>query len=331
MAILRCNSCAYLREVPNEHVGKTTKCPVCEQTSAIYDTVSFVKKILDKYRELSIKYREMELSLNPASDLATTKPQLNQDGEIDLHNTDVIGNSKQYQPIISWFERNKIQVSVNHQALDTQGFYDEAAIEIGDNFEVLQDLLDKIRKSQRNNYTSLVLNLSNHSQNEIKTITGFCKKLHDFSFVAKFFYNKNEKRIHLNLQSAPNIVRFFNGEWLEWFVFMKLLKYFYENKGLFSCLRNFDIQFANEDKYEVDIFFLINSKVPIFIECKSGEFRSFIEKYSKMRRRLDISKENFILLALGLSDEQTIGLTKMYDITFVNEKSFIPHITGLIA
>ena len=331
MAILRCNSCAYLREVPNEHAGKTVKCPVCEHASPIHDTVSFVKKVLEKYGVLSVKYRELEQSLNPEPDAVSNKYRLHQDGEIDLHNTDVMGNSMQYQPIISWFERNNIQVTVNAQALDTQGFYDEVAIEIGDNFEVLQDVLDKIRKTQRNNYTSVVLNLSNHSQTQIKTITGFCKNLYEFSFVAKYFYNKNEKRIHLNLQSVPNVVRFFNGEWLEWFVFMKLLKHFYESKGLFSCLRSFDIQFANEDKYEVDIFFLINSKIPVFIECKSGDFRSFIDKYSKIRRRLDISKENFFLLVLGISDEQIAGLTKMYDITFVNEKSFISHITGLIA
>lgn len=331
MAILRCNSCAYLREVPNEHVGKMVKCPVCEQASPIHDTVSFVKKVLKKYGLLSVKYRELEQSLTPEPDAVINQYRLNHSGEIDLHNTDVMGNSMQYQPIISWFERSNIQVTVNAHALDTQGFYDEVAIEMGDNFEVLQDVLDKIRKTHRNNYTSLVLNLSNHSQAQIKTITGFCKNLYEFSFVAKYFYNKNEKRIHLNLQSLPNIVRFFNGEWLEWFVFMKLLKHFYESKGLFSCLRSFDIQFANEDKYEVDIFFLINSKIPIFIECKSGEFRSFIEKYSKMRRRLDIDKENFLLLVLGVSDEQIAGLTKMYDVTFVNEKNFIPHIVGLIA
>jgi hypothetical protein len=282
---------------------------VCEHASPIHDTVSFVKKVLEKYGVLSVKYRELEQSLNPEPDAVSNKYRLHQDREIDLHNTDVMGNSMQYQPIISWFERNNIQVTVNAQALDTQGFYDEVAIEIGDNFEVLQDVLDKIRKTQRNNYTSVVLNLSNHSQTQIKTITGFCKNLYEFSFVAKYFYNKNEKRIHLNLQSVPNVVRFFNGEWLEWFVFMKLLKHFYESKGLFSCLRGFDLQFANEDKYEVDIFFLINSKIPIFIECKSGEFRSFIDKYSKIRRRLDISKENFFLLVLGISDEQIAGLT----------------------
>jgi hypothetical protein len=50
-----------------------------------------------------------------------------------------------------------------------------------------------------------------------------------------------------------------------------------------------------------------------------------------MRLRLDIGKENFLLLVLGVSDEQIAGLTKMYDVTFVNEKNFIPHIVGLIA
>jgi hypothetical protein len=81
----------------------------------------------------------------------------------------------------------------------------------------------------------------------------------------------------------------------------------------------------------VDVFFLINSRIPVFIECKSGEFRPFIEKYSKMRRRLDIDKENFLLLVLGVSDEQVLGLTKMYDITFVNETNFIKQIAGLVS
>ena len=331
MAILRCNNCAYLREVPNEHVGKTVKCPVCEQASAIHDTVAFVKKLIDKYGVLLGKYRELEQASVPASEARGPEIILGKDEEVDLHNTAVMSNSMQYKPIISWFERKNIKVEVNHNALDTQGFYDEVAVELGDQFQVLQEALDKIRKTQRNNYTSVVLNLNDYSQNQIKTITGFCKNLYEFSFVAKYFYNKNEKRVHLTLQTMPAIVGFFNGEWLEWYVFMKLLKHFYESKRLFSCLRSFNIQFANEDKYEVDVFFLINSRIPVFIECKSGEFRPFIEKYSKMRRRLDIEKENFLLLVLGVSDEQVLGLTKMYDITFVNESNFIQHIARLAA
>lgn len=332
MAILRCGNCGYLREVPNDHIGKAVKCPVCEKAALIYDTVAFVKKIIDKYGLLLGKYRELEQEQAADSEEHDTPPQTPNLGKIenlDLHNTAVMSNSMQYQPIIHWFERKNIRVEVNHDALDTQGFYDEVAVELGTQLEVLQEVLDKIKKTQRGNYTSLSLNLSDHSQKAIGAITRFCKNLYDFSFVAKYFYQKKEKRLHLTLQTAPAIVNFFNGEWLEWYVFMLLLKHCYEDGGIFSCLRNFHIQFDNEDKYEVDVFFLLNGHTPVFIECKSGEFRSFIDKYSKMRRRLDIAKDNFLLLVLGLSDEQTLGLSKMYDITFVNEKSFLPHISAL--
>jgi len=328
MAILRCSACAYLREVPSEHAGKTVKCPVCEKPAAIHDTVGFVTGLIDKYSALLSKYRTLEASQStpPPKGQAPQKIE-----DLDLHNTAVMSQSTQYQPIVRWFERKSVQVQVNHDALDTQGFFDEVAVELGDQLATLGELLDKIRKAQRNDYGSVTMNLSNHSQNQIKIITGFCKSLYDYSFVAKYFYNKNEKRVHLTLQTAPAIVNFFNGEWLEWYVFMKLLKHCYDGNGLFSCLRNFTIRFANEDQYEIDVFFLINSRIPVFIECKSGEFRPFIDKYSKMRRRLDIDKNHFLLLALGTSDEQVAGLTKMYDITFVNETSFIKHISALMA
>ena len=329
MAILRCNNCNYLREVPNEHAGKTVKCPVCEQLAPIHDSVAFIKKVIEKYNILLAKYRELE-QLAPLKDsTSVVVSATSSNEEIDLHNTTAMRNSTQFKPIIDWFETKQIQVDVNLQALDTQGFYDEIAVDLGNNFDVLQNILEKIKKTQRSNYTTVNLNISKQSQKEIKLITGFCKDLYDYSFVAKYFYNKNDKRIHLNLQTAPAIINFFNGEWLEWYVFMKLVKVFYEKKDLFSCLRSFTINFPNEDKHEIDIFFLINSRIPLFIECKSGEFRSMIEKYNRLRKRLNIDKSNFLVLVLGISEEQTNGLTNMYDVTFVNEKNFISHISQL--
>lgn len=103
MAILRCNSCTYLREVTNEHVGKTVKCPVCEKPAVIHDAVAFVKKVLEKYGVLLGKYRDMEQTINPDNESDRNIGRGKQEGEIDLHNTDAMSNSMQYQPIINWF------------------------------------------------------------------------------------------------------------------------------------------------------------------------------------------------------------------------------------
>ncbi|MDO8938820.1 MAG: hypothetical protein Q7U98_06650 [Methylicorpusculum sp.] len=331
MAILRCNNCNYLREVPNEHVGKTVKCPVCEHPAPIHDAVTLVKKVIEKYQLLLGKYQELDQPNTEADeDSALASPNIvSRDKVLDLHNTTAMTNSAQFKPIIDWFKNRHIEIDVNLQALDTQGFYDEVAVELGDNYDVLQPVLDKIKKAQRSDYLSLALNISNNNQKEIKTITEFCRNLYDYAFVAKYFYNKKDKRIHLTLQTAPSIINFFNGEWLEWYVFMKLVKVFYDKKGLFSCLRSFVVNFPNEDKHEIDIFFLINQRMPLFIECKSGEFRSMIEKYNKLRKRLNIDKTHFLVLVLGLNEEQTNGLTNMHDVTFVNETNFIEHITQL--
>ena len=53
-------------------------------------------------------------------------------------------------------------------------------------------------------------------------------------------------------------------------------------------------------------------------------------KYLKLKKRLNIYKDNFIVCIFGLTEEQTIGMTSMYDITFTNEANLITHIENNI-
>jgi hypothetical protein len=112
---------------------------------------------------------------------------------------------------------------------------------------------------------------------------------------------------------------------------MKLLEFFRERQVSTACLRNLSLTFPNEDRHELDVFFLVNGRLPVCIECKSGEFRRDIEKYAALRQRLNLEKPQFLLCAAGLSAEKAQGLTSMYDVTFVNEHNFLPHIEGLVS
>lgn len=327
MAILLCNKCSYLREVSDEYIGKAINCPVCKDSTPIHNTTAFVKNVTTKYQNLYDKYCYLKAGVDFVS---LEDVEVNLDEDIDLHNTSAMTSQSQFKPIIEWFKKKGIVLNVNTKTIDTQGFFDEIAVALGEDYELLKEVNHRIKKAQRNGYSSVTLAISNYSQKDVQSLINYCKQLYDFSFVVKYFYNKSEKRIHLGLQKTPSVVNFFNGEWFEWFVFMKLLILFYEKKIPFSVLRSFKINFPNEDKYEVDVFFLINDKIPLFIECKSGEFRSTIEKYNKLRKRMGIDKQKFTMLVLGLSDEQTKGLTNMYDITFVNEKNFEAYFLNLL-
>lgn len=70
----------------------------------------------------------------------------------------------------------------------------------------------------------------------------------------------------------------------------------------------------------MDVFFLLDGDRPVCIECKSGEFRQDIERCLTLRKRLGMSRENFIMCAQGLSTEQAVNLSSMYELTFANTR-----------
>jgi phage FluMu protein Com len=335
MAIFRCNQCGHLREVASDHIGKSAKCPQCQQVAAIHDTIVFIEKILEKYflqqKELitlrqetnSIDQLEIQVIDKPGEELFSLQ-------DIDIHNTTELANNRQYQPIIDWFGAKKVTVNVNPKELDTTGFFDEVAIELGNNYEILREVCDKIKRIQKKGYTNVNFQLAQKSQKHIQEITKFCNQLYNFSFLAKCFYQKQEKILKVTLQTAPTIVQFFNGIWLEWFVFVKMFNVLKEKQIPFSGARSLTVTLPNEDYHELDAFFLINDSIPLCIECKSGEFRQDLDKYSRLRKRLHIEQTHFLLCVAGLSDEQAQGLTSMYEVTLVNEKSLFSHVEQLL-
>jgi phage FluMu protein Com len=330
MALFRCNKCGHIREVGNNYIGKSVKCPKCDQITPIYDTVIFVKALIQKHITQTNKFQKLQQKFAKEDDSDIQIVESNSSEEFDIYNTKVLTQADKYEPIVQWFEKRQIQIQINQEAVDTTGFFDEISLLIGNNYNVLKFVSDQIKYIQNKGYTNVKLDISKKSPEEIKQIKAFCKEMYDYSFVAKYFYQKKDKIIRLTLQKAPNIRNFFNGIWMEWFTLMKLLEFFGGKKINPSCMRSLNVSFSNGISNELDIFFLTKNNIPVCIECKSGEFRQDIDKYLKLRKQLNIEKNKFVICIFGLSEKQTQGMTSMYDLTFTNETNLISHIEKII-
>jgi phage FluMu protein Com len=266
MAIFRCNKCGHIREVGSDYIGKSVKCPKCDNSSTIHDTVVFLNALIKKFITQTKEVHKLRKELSNESLEETTENFILED--IDIHNTNVLAQ----------------------------------------------------KYIQNKGYTNVKLELSKKNQKEIQQLTSFCKTLHDYSFVAKYHYQKKDKNIRLTLQTAPKIREFFNGIWMEWFTFMKLLEFFSNNKINPAFSRNLNITFSINNSYELDFC----------IECKTGEFRQDIDKYLTLRKQLNIEKNLFVICVFGLSQEQAQGMSSMYDLTFINESNLLDHIQTII-
>ena len=326
MAILRCNKCFHVAEVAGELVGKTVACPACGNEVPAYDTVLFVKKVLQQYFAQRDELQQLRAARpDAAAAPAPAAPR----ADIDLHNTDQFASAAQHAAIADWFQRRQIQIRPRPDAVNTTGFFDEIAVEIGDNYPLFGEVVDKIRWGQQKDVPNFSLKFADRSQKDGQAINAFCKQLYDHTFLAKYFYQKQEKIGRGTLQSAPAISSFFAGEWLEWYALMKLLGLFQEKGRQVSCTRSLEVIFPNEDLHELDVFFLVDGSTPVCVECKTGEFRPEIDKYLRLRKRLGIDRSQFILCASSLSDEQAAGLSGMYELTFVSPTGLAPHLAKL--
>ncbi len=326
MALLRCNKCGHVAEASADQIGTNTPCPACGNHVPVYDTVLFVRKVLQQYFALQDEVKQLRAGSAPADVAAMPAPAT---ADIDFHNTEHLTSETWHAEIVAWFQRRQIQVRTSPDAVNTTGFFDEFAVEIGDNYPLLGDVVGKIRWAQQKDVPSFSLKLGELSQKDGQAINAFCKRLYEHTFLSKYFYQKQDKLGRATIQTAPAIRSFFAGDWLEWYALMKLLAFFQARQKAFSCTRNLSVIFPNEDLHELDVFFLVEGNTPVCIECKTGEFRQDIDKYLRLRKRLGIDRSQFILCCLGLGDEQAAGLSSMYELTFVNPTGLKDHLAKL--
>ncbi len=172
MALLRCGRCGFLREVPNQHIGKKVRCPDCKESSPIHDTAVFVSRLIEKYREqtrLLKACQEGGLTAEDSGARANAEaksPEPLPLADIELSNTTALTNEAQFAPIIDWFDNKRISAQANPDAIDTTGFFDEIACLLGENYSALYELHDKIKYVQNKGYLDVKQELVKSSKEE---------------------------------------------------------------------------------------------------------------------------------------------------------------------
>lgn len=342
MPIYRCNQCGLVSEEITNPIGGKLPCARCSASSTVYDTVFYVEKLLERYVSALREIKALQLpdsaseavsaapqvaSLGATAPVAESAPQALLDG--DLHNTTRLATPEQHAPLQAWFAARQIEARFDHALVDTSGFFDDAARMIGESYELFGELMDRVRFAYRKSHSGVNLELVNLSQKDAQAINTLCRQLYSHTFFARYHYQKPEKIVRLTLQTAPAIRQFFDGGWLEWHVFIELLKQTRERGWAFSCARGVKVVFPNEDLHELDVVCLPEGQPPVCIECKSGEFRRDIDKYLRLRKRLGLDRSRFIICAADLTQEQAAGLSAMYELTFVNLQTLAPHLAQL--
>jgi len=323
MPVYRCNKCEFVAEVPSTPSGSKVNCARCASVCTVFETVFFVEKLTERYFAALREVEALKKMAAPAEPAASAQNEVSEPApalldQLNLRNTAQLATAQQHQPLKQWFVARQIEAKFDYSTVDTTGFFDDAARALGQNYALFAELLERIRYAYRNSHSGLNLELASLNQKDGQAINNLCRQFYSHTLFSRYHYQKPEKIVRLTLQSAAAVRQFFEGGWLEWFAFVELLEQLKLKRRPFSCTRGVKLVFANEDLHEIDVMALVDEQTPIYIECKTGEFRREIDKFMKLKKRLNLSRSQFIICACDLSDEQANGLSAMYDMSFAN-------------
>jgi Domain of unknown function (DUF1887) len=231
---------------------------------------------------------------------------------------------------IAWLQSKNFQVESYYQSQETvDRVSQKIATFLGERYSSLKNLYNCI-KSNTNTGSQFRLKLGTNNQKDISDCTSFCQFLSEHSFLAKYRYLSNEKTIIATPQTSGKVSNFLQGGWFECFIYQQVCKLLSHHQLNYEVLMNVKGTYANDNGYELDLFFLINDR-PLWIECKAGkDYNAYLTKYCQYRKKLGIAKERAFLVILELSDRQTVNYTALWDITVANLNNFIPKIENVL-
>jgi hypothetical protein len=238
--------------------------------------------------------------------------------------------SKESDAVKNWFANKKITIDNQHQPTSQDVIFNKHAIFLGEHLRdenhepLLAPLLKQIRWAISQN-RGIQYHFKKANQNQTRILTQFCRHLFDDTLFSSYRYVKNndQKIIHAAIQDRADIRVFFDGIWFERFICHKVYSVLDELNISYSYVMNPIIKFANGDRFELDLFFLINGQ-PLLIECKTGgNFTAHIKRFADHCKRLSLSPSNAYLVTLDLEDAQSENLSQLWKFTVVNQDGLV--------
>lgn len=201
---------------------------------------------------------------------------------------------------------------------------------LGNRYEHIRELYTVIKPSLSNG-NSFFYNMQNKPQEVVTYCTQFCSLLYKNAFLANYSYKKTSRIITGAPQRVGRVINFFTGGWLENYILNMVLSELH-SKGIddFSFVQNCQLELPNGDNFEVDLLFIIKD-VPVWIECKTGDYQRYISKYSEFRKRMGTSKENSLLIISDLQAGLSKNLSSTFDLTAMSLAEAKCYISELIS
>jgi len=191
---------------------------------------------------------------------------------------------------------------------------------MGEKYEHISHFLHKLRSSFSGKEATL--NMKTFTDKEITYSCQLASKLFEIGYLDFYKYFKSPKFIMkfrvCNFQKA---LSFITGKWLEFYIGNLLEKELKKQNISYSLLKNPVVDLPWGRRFEMDLVLKVADEF-FWLEIKSGQYKSYINKYKQIGQRLSIKPENQYLVVAEETEDIVNQLSDYHEYNILNLEMF---------
>ena len=235
--------------------------------------------------------------------------------------------------ILMWLNGQGVEVEKSHEEADSDRVFDRLSKHIGESYTedrggyILKNFLSRLRWTITQNKPGMQFRLGDANQTQTRIVTAIARELNHSSLFSNSRYVKNDKVLHIGLADEPYVRSFLTGGWFEQFIFQEIETLLNKSQLSFQSLKNATVRFPNQDRFELDLLFLISGK-PLLVECKTSSspdaLNKHLSKFANHCKKLSLEKDRAFLVVLDLKPIQEEDLDSLKPFRTASQATFLP-------
>ena len=144
--------------------------------------------------------------------------------------------------------------------------------------------------------------MSGLSSRSITHTLDFCRMLRSAGLLASFAYQRAPRRsVVARVQRVPSAINFLTGGWLEHYVRDRAISILTTHPATvdlpYAFMKNPHIRLPGGEDFELDFLLCVGESI-FWIEAKTGEYMSFLPKYSRVSKLMGLGRGASMLVSV---------------------------------
>jgi len=272
-----------------------------------------VKRVKEQFqRELKKQHPQKPLKMEVKEDVTGPEPRIEPVFEKKV-------NSNETHPVLQSLKEVGVKIIKYEENSEKYADFTGMIYQMGEKYNDIAKFLKHL-KSSLNTQKKKRICLRNWTDAEISSSCHLALSMCNHGLLDEYEYLKSPIfEMIFQTSRNPEAINFLTGDWLECYVRNIVEKHLRMQRVKYNIAANPIIMMPNGRQFEMDLIIEINDEL-VWIEIKSGEYKSYLSKYEEVGQLLQIPEENRFLILANEKDAicESLGRSRKMNVLNLN-------------